>query len=397
MTNRERMLAAVRGEPVDRLPFVPRLDFWHRAKKRDGTLPQGLEGLNLVEIADRLGVGCYWVIPDYTDCRDPLDMLDYTLGIYRLNALLFEPSLGGDVERRVYNRGREKVVEYHTPAGSIRTATIFTDEMLDAGASVPWRTEHPIQKPEDFDVVGYIFAHAHVASRVERYQAQLDAIGDRGIVVAPVCGSACPIHHIMRELMTVEQFFYALQDYPEKVYCLAERMEPYYEAVKEVCASSGAEVLLLGGNYDDAITYPPFFKRHILPPLRAYAEKLHQRGKFLMTHTDGENRRLIPLYLETSFDVADSVCPYPMTSVRLEDLLEAFAGRIAIMGGIPSVILCRDSASEDRFRAFMTDLLARYARQPRFILGVSDMVTADVEWDRLRYIVDSLDAAGALS
>lgn len=388
MTNRERMLATIRGEAPDHLPFVPRLDFWHRAKKRDGTLPPELESLNLIEIADRLGVGCYWVIPDYTERPGPLDMLDYGLGIFRLPTILFEPSLEGDVERRVYDRGREKVVEYHTPVGSIRTATVFTDEMLDAGASVPWRTEHAIEKPEDFDVVGYIFSHARVASRVERYSAQLDAIGERGIVVCWASGSACPIHHILRELMPVEQFFYALNDYPEKVFRLAEQMEPYYEAIKDTCAQSAAEVILLGGNYDDAITFPPFFKKHILPPLRGYAEKLHARGKFLMTHTDGENRRLVPLYLETGFDVADSVCPAPMTSLRLDELIDAFAGRITIMGGIPSVLLCRDSASELNFRRFVDDLLARYASQPRFILGVSDMVTADVEWDRLRYVCD---------
>jgi uroporphyrinogen decarboxylase-like protein len=391
MTDRERMLAAIRGEAPDRIPFVPRLDFWYRARERNGSFPAGLEGLSLQEIADRLGVGQYAVIPDFTERTDELDMLDFALGLHRTPTLLYEPVLH-NVERRVISSGRETIVEYATPVGSIRTATVLTDEMLDAGASIPWCTEHPIQKPEDFAVVGYIYSQLEVAPRLERYLEQRLEMGDRGLVVAWLSGSACPIHAILRELMPVEQFFYALNDYPDKVHALAEQMEPFYHRLREIGAASDAEVVYLGGNYDDAITYPPFFERHILPPLRDYAKELHGRGKYLLTHTDGENRRLIPLYLETGFDIADSVCPAPMTRMTVEQLLGAFEGRITLMGGVASVMLCPDSVSDERFRRSIDELVERFGRHPRFILGVSDMVTADADWDRLRYIVDRLPA-----
>ena len=88
------------------------------------------------------------------------------------------------------------------------------------------------------------------------------------------------------------------------------------------------------------------------------------------------------------FDIADSLCPYPMTRCRLEEIREAFADRITIWGGIPSILLCPDKASLDEFRQFIDDLLARYGHQSHFVLGVSDMVTADADWDRVRYIAD---------
>jgi hypothetical protein len=160
--------------------------------------------------------------------------------------------------------------------------------------------------------------------------------------------------------------------------------------MKEIAADSPAEIILLGANYDDSITYPRFFERHILPPLRDYAARLHVRGKYLMTHTDGENRRLLPLYVEAGFDIADSVCPYPMTQLRLEEIYAAFAGRITIWGGIPSTLLCRDSTSEEEFRRTIDELVARYPGQSRLILGVSDMVTADADWDRLCYITEKV-------
>ncbi len=385
MTDRERILAAIRGEPVDRLPWVPRLEFWYRAHTRRGTMPAHLRGLSLNQVIERLGVGYYAVVPDCTDKGHELDMIDRALGIYNLPVLPYKATLQ-NVERRILKRGKENVVEYHTPVGSIRLADLMTEEMLDGGASISYIMEHALQKPQDWEVVGYIFDNVKVEPQLEGYRAKRAEAGDRGIVIAYTSGTACPMHHIMKDLMPVEQFYFALHDHPAWVERLAKRIQPFFDQIQQCAAASPAEVVLLGGNYDDAITYPPFFAQHILPPLRDYAQLLHSRGKYLMTHTDGENRRLLPLYLETGFDVADSVCPYPMTSCRLDELLEAFAGRIIIWGGIPSVLLCADSASDADFRRFIDELIERHGRRTRFILGVSDMVTAEAEWDRLQYI-----------
>jgi hypothetical protein len=319
-------------------------------------------------------------------------MLDRALGIFRLPVLPYEVRLEG-VERRVLRRGRETVIEYYTPAGSIRTATIFTDEMLDAGASVPWTTEHAIREPRDFEVAGYIFSHLKVEPQFEGYLARRAEVGERGVVVGYLAGTACPMQHIMKELMPLEQFFFALHDCPEKVHRLAERMEPFCQRLKEIGAQGPAEVLLLGGNYDDSITYPPFFEKYILPPLRDYAELLHGKGKFLMTHTDGENRRLLPLYRRAGFDIADSVCPSPMTRLMLEEIRAAFADCITIWGGIPSILLCSSSTPREEFERSIDRLVERYAGQSRFVLGVSDMVTADAEFDRLEYITEKVNEA----
>ncbi len=233
MTERERVLAAIRGEVPDRLPWLPRLEFWRRAKLRDGTLPAKLRSLDLVELAKKLGVGCYQVVPDFTDWESETDMADQALGLCRLPVLVYENTLEG-VDRKVSRSGGETIVEYHTPAGSIRTRTVFTEQMLAAGASIPWTMEHAIQKPEDFEVVGYIFSHLKVEPRLEGYLARREQVGERGIVVAFLCGTACPMHHIMKELMPIDQFFFALHDYPEKVEKLVEQMEPCYQRMKEI-------------------------------------------------------------------------------------------------------------------------------------------------------------------
>lgn len=388
MTYRERVLAAIRGELPDHIPFVPRLEFWYRARRLNNTLPSELRSLSLPEIINRLGVGYYATVPDFTNFSGD-EMADRALGIFGLAVLPYKVKFEG-IDRHVETDGRKTVVEYRTPVGNIRTSTIFTDEMLAAGASDPWISEHAIKEPRDFEPVGYIFSHLKVEPQLAGYLAQREEVGDRGIVVGYACIAASPMHHIMARLMGMEPFFYALHDYPTEVERLAEQIEPFYQKVKTASAESPAEVILLGGNYDDSITHPKFFKQYILPSLHDYAEVLHGKGKYLMTHTDGENRRLLPLYLEAGFDIADSVCPYPMTRCRIEEIVDAFAGRITIWGGIPAILLNPENATFNEFSQFIDNLIECYGRESHFVLGVSDMVTADADWDRLRYIADKV-------
>jgi hypothetical protein len=391
MTHRERILTAIRGEVPDRLPWVPRLEFWHRARLRQGTLPPELCSLTLTEITERLGVGCYSSIPDFTDVANADAMIDRALGILHHPVLPYRVTLE-NVDRRVIQRGQETVVEYHTPLGSIRTCMVFTEEMLNSGVSVPWTVAHAIRAPRDFEVVGYIMSHLRIEPQGQGYLARRQEVGERGLAVALVQGTACPIQYIMRELMPLDQFFYALHDYPEKVHRLAEQIEPFFQQTQTIGAESPAEVLMLGGNYDDSITYPSFFEKYFFPALRDYAAVLHRRGKYLMTHTDGENQRLFPLYRRAGFDIADSVCPYPMTRCRLEEIRVNFGDHVTIWGGIPSTLLCASSTPEDEFRRSIDETIERYAHESHFILGVSDMVTADCEWDRLQYITEKVAA-----
>src|ERR1039457_1128565 len=81
MTHRERMLAAIRGEPTDRLPWAPRMDLWCIAHRARGTLPRKFQGLDTAGIADVLGVACHAVRADFTVARDPRDFMLRGLGI----------------------------------------------------------------------------------------------------------------------------------------------------------------------------------------------------------------------------------------------------------------------------------------------------------------------------
>ena len=79
-----------------------------------------------------------------------------------------------------------------------------------------------------------------------------------------------------------------------------------------------------------------------------------------------------------------------MTRCRLDEIRAHFGDRVTIWGGIPSTLLCASSTPEDEFRRSIDEIVQRYQHQSRFVLGVSDMVTADCEWDRLQYITEKV-------
>ena len=396
MTDRERMLRAARGEWADRLPFAPRLDLWHNANVRRKTLPPayGPEATTS-QIADDLGVAHHRIIPEFLKTRTPDDTVDRGLGIYRLRGLAYRAELTG-VDRVARSEDGSTVVEYHTPVGSVSCRMTLTEEMLESGASISWIDEHVIKRPEDYRVVGHIFRNIRLTADYDNYRRFQAEVGDRGLAVAHGIGSASPVQHLMRDLVDGTQFYYELADHPKEVRQLCEDMAPFYEQLVRILAGSPAEAVMMGANYDDTITYPPLFKEHILPWLQRWAEILHAGGKIFMSHCDGENESLLDLLAASGIDVAESVCAPPMVQCTLGAMRRAFAGKITIFGGVPSVALLEDSMSEEEFEAHMRRLFAEIAPGDRFILGVSDMVPPDAKWDRLVRVARMVEDWGAL-
>lgn len=382
MTFKERMLAAVRGEGVDELPWAPRLDLWYRANSRAGTLPGQYRGASLREIVEDMGVGMHAVVPDFRDLRGPEDEVDRALGIYNLKSMPYGTVLE-NVERVARYEGDTTKVEYLTPAGRLTTRVLYDERMREAGVSLTHVSEHLIKSVDDFEAAGYLFENAGVLPNYEGYSEFASEVGDRGLAVGFVSLAASPMHLIQRELMPLDQFFYAMHDCPEALARLAERIEVYWRQVMDVAVNCPAEVIFVGANYDASVTHPPFFREHILPWLQTYSKALHERGKYLLTHTDGENTGLLQCYLDAETDVADSICPAPMTKLSFGEVREAFAGRVTIMGGIPSIALLKSSMSDYEFDAFLDDFFLQIGSGDRLILGISDTTPPGADFGRL--------------
>jgi hypothetical protein len=396
MTIKERMLKAARGEWADQLPWVPRIDLWHNSNSMSGTLPPLFkQDASLDAVADYIGGGYHKIVPEFLKIRSLEDNIDRGIGVYRLWGMAYRPELVG-VEREVKKEGDITIVTYHTPIGSVSCKILYSEEMKRAGASITWITEHIIKDPKDYKVVGYIFKNIKILPDYDNYLEFQKKVGDKGFAAAFANLSASPMHHIMKEFLDATKFYLEMYDHPKEMQCLCEDMEPYFDQIFRVLADSPAEVIFSGANYDEMITYPPFFRDHIMPHIQKLADMLHPKGKLLLSHCDGENKGLLDLIPESGMDIAEAICPQPMTKVTIAEIIKAFKGKVTIFGGVPSVALLEVSMSDEEFEIFMKNLFKEIAPGDRFILGISDTTPPDAKFERLLRITEMVNEWGTL-
>jgi len=220
----------------------------------------------------------------------PEDILHRALGLYNFKQSAYTSRFSPEVEICVEDREGGQVIDYHTPVGSIRTVGGLTEAMQRAGASLGWTQEHAVTGPADYKVVGYIFENLEVSPNYEGAQAYLEEVGDCGVVaVGGASLGASPMHHIQKEFLDPTQFFYEYEDNYAHMAELSEKVGVYFDKALRVIEEGPGDVVLWGGNYDDMLTYPPYFEQEILPWLQKVSERMSERGKNLATHPSGKN------------------------------------------------------------------------------------------------------------
>ena len=184
MTPKERILAALKGQPTDTLPFIPRLDIWYNANSRNGTLPAPYQHATLREMVDDLGLGYHAIIPDFKDFTDPEEGdLDVGLGIYHLKNHPYRIKLHN--VKRTYERSGDGIlkVKYETPKGDITTTVVHSQDMKKNGITLYVIKEHAIKSMDDYPAMKYIFDNMEVIPDYENYtRFQQEFIQDLSLI-----------------------------------------------------------------------------------------------------------------------------------------------------------------------------------------------------------------------
>lgn len=384
MTHEERIMAAIRGEAVDRLPFVPRLDLWYQGNKNQGTLPDKYKNASLIDIVDDLDIGYHCTVPNFSTIEDPMDSAHVCLGIYKTKSVFYYVDV--DVEYTVTRDGGETTTVYQTPYGPLTAKTYLDDAMVTAGINQPHITKPAVEDVIDYKKIAYIFDHITVKPRYDYYYRMKEPIGDRGPVVGFQYEGGSPMHGLLKEMSKFERFW---EDYFEEIEAMEECCESIRRVTRDmlkVMADSPCDILYVGANYDYMVTNPRFFAKYVTDDLRWSSDYLHSKGKFCLTHTDGENKGLLDEYVKAHVDIADSVCPSPMTAVSLAEHRAAFDGKICIWGGIASISVLENSMSEYDFEKYVDDTLQQCGDGRKLILSVADSVPPGAKWSRIEYL-----------
>jgi corrinoid protein of di/trimethylamine methyltransferase len=396
MTHRQRLLAAVRGDMPDHLPYAPRIDLWFNANSLNGTLPQRHRGRTRDEIALSEGWALHKVVADHLHQPDPDAMLHRALGVHYMKEYVAHFTFTDRIKIDVQREGNRTRIRYTTAKGSITTSTVYSQEMRRSGTSVPWIEEHAVKTPYDLKVLAGIFENMDVVANYEAFKAHQAEVGENGLPVTAFTVAAGPVHHIQKYFLDATEFFHYYRDHQPEILYLADVLAPLYEKALRVVAGSPAEVIQWGSNFDDMLTFAPMFAKHFVPWIRKAKEVLSPIGIRILCHTDGENRGLMDLLHESGMDVAEAVCPAPMTKVSIQEYYRRWSDRITIFGGVPSNLLLPQLTPEKDFQDFMDGLFSGIGAGARFILGVADTTPPDADFERLVRIGDMVREKGRL-
>jgi hypothetical protein len=391
MSIRQQMRSILRGDAAGQLPFAPRLDLWYAAKRWADDLPEPYHEESLEEICRREGWGIYRLAPDFRDlCDRKADWPWTALGIFRAAETLYDISLTDQVEMTIRDLGQRMHVTFDTPKGPLTAELELTDKMVSYGITFPHTTKKIATSPDEFERLGSLFENIVLTPDTSGYEQSVAEIGEDGLVASWAVEIASPMNLVQRYLFDTVDFFYLyMDDYPALV-SLCERVAHYYDQVIAIYAGSDVEFISWGANYDDTITYPPFFEKEIMPWLKKAADTFHAKGKLVLSHTDGENQKLMDLIKESGIDCAESICPHPQTKLHFHEYYEAWGDRLKIAGGIPTDFFMPGTATTGDLVRYLEYVQDTVTPKGGFIPGVVDAFSPLADFDRLRIARDFL-------
>ncbi|MCL5998091.1 MAG: uroporphyrinogen decarboxylase family protein [Chloroflexi bacterium] len=365
MNHRDCALAAMRGQPVDHIPFIARMDLWFNYHHNLGTLPQPYQHASLWDLQRDMGIGIMgfgaWDIPFYKLVHRDVDVTQ-------------------SVDAA---RGGLTVTQYHTPYGTLNCRDVMAAELHEAAGSGA-RVEYPFKSEADYDALQFLIEHTAVVENFGAYGRFVDAIGGDGVAL-PQCGHL-PAHQLMIKFMGYERFYLEWHDHPDRVEKLIAALAAQYTQVLQLATVCPIEAVEVGGNYDEHMTPPRVFDALFAPLYREARERLSARGKVLVVHGDGEMRVLLEKLRDCGVQVVEAFTPRPMTSIDVATTRRLWQGRVAMWGGVASTVLT-DVYTDDEFEQYLQALFAAVAPGDRFILGFGDNVPTDALFGRIQRLV----------
>lgn len=374
--DREAVLAVYRGQAPGQAVWQPRLYYWYYANRLRNRLPAGYAGPSLCDAYERLIAPHEGVVPADLASLSLLDV-HRALGAsprYPCEVLglpLFEEQCDTHhvrVSSTIDGPRTTTVIE--TPHGTLRRVQ---HHVVD---------REPLIKSVD-DLRALRFALEHTSFRLlpESFAVAEREFGDDGPVQAFFVKS--PFQRFLIEWAGMENAVYMIHDDTNAVEAFLDFVSEWDDQVYHELCVSPIPILNFGENLHAAVTSPALYRRYLLPYYQKRTDELHAAGKRCSIHADGDLKPILPLLVESGFDAIEAPTPKPQGDVTLEELAEAFAGRLIVQDGLPATAFLPSFPEEELVR-LAHRLLELF--WPRVIPGISDELPPGADIGRVQRI-----------
>lgn len=346
MRSRERLLAAIKGQPIDHVPWSPFLAYYWEH------LPPEVTKMGQFAYLRQMGA-------------DPLLRGFHHLVKYNWN----------HCQRTERIVGNEQFVTLDTPVGQLRERYIYSP------AGNTWfLAEHPVKDAEDFKILQYLHEDLTMEPDFETYLEDRASCGQDALLLPTVgVASKTAFQSLVEHWVGTEQLAYILADEPETVEeCLAVMQSRDEENVK-LSLQSGADGYIFWEDSSTTNISPSMFDVYTAPEINRWGDLIHREGGLLVHHACGLLNKLIPSMAKTNIDAIESITPPPTGNLPLQDTAAMLPERIALIGGLDPVRFLNCTVEEICGDA--TDLL-RDLKHRRFVLANADSCPPDVAYEK---------------
>lgn len=375
MTNRERIICAMKGGTPDRVPAAPDISnmipcrltgkpFWEIYYRNNPPLWKAY-----ISAARHFGIDG-WFTYGQLDYKYPVEI---------------------PVRSRLVSESRERVIvryTYGTPKGELSEVVTYPSD------NPPTHVEKLIKDLKtDFDKFAYLL-QTPVGYDGEIFARQKKELGEYGIMCVT---AAAPGLHTLVDYYDggLQEMTYALYDYPE---IFEELIDIFHKRIVRECEmaiDAGADSILTGGSGSITLASPELWRRFSLPTIKEQTHMCRQAGVISGIHSCGLEMYIVETCAnETELDYINPLEIPPMGDSTLKSAREKAGSRLCLMGNLntPELML-RGTPDEVRLESLRAVLDA--GQNGAFVLSTGDQCGRDTPDGNLRAMVDAMEQFGS--
>ncbi|MHA1522232.1 MAG: uroporphyrinogen decarboxylase family protein [Promethearchaeota archaeon] len=263
------------------------------------------------------------------------------------------------------NKPHEISGEIKTPVG---TDKFFAKmDSMDLTEMLPWFPQDGffIKTLEDYEIFRHLIEDTEYTPDYENVVGFQQIIGNYGIVPTFV-----PKSPFQSMIMLMGPHRLAIDYYTHR-----KEFDELYNAiykkeleVYKIAAESPAEVIWGPDNVTGLITSPKFFKEYSLKFYNEVADIFHKHDKIYVVHMDGELKCLADLIAETRIDAIESFTPPPVGDFTIKEARKKWKDKV-IWSNFPEPVCLQ---GQKAVIETTQNMLEEAAPGNNFMLGVSE-------------------------
>lgn len=389
MNKRERILAMLRGEKPDKLPWCADLAYWIDYLNDEKLMPaKYLESeANSANEKLSMGLAAPFNSPGLLQLHRDLDVGFYLQGYFPFD-VTYDDTVKVETVFEDVKDGQIRTITVTTPVGTMEEVWEYRFSTHSWGPK-----HHMVKGVEDIPKLKYLYEHTTYVPNYKTAEERVPLVDGIGVVLVYI--PKAPIMEMIALRAGIETVVNMLVDDEEAFEDLLQVMEKKHDEACEIALKAPAECIMCPDNLSSGSIGRNLYRKYDMPYAKKWTARIREAGKYSFVHLDGTLNPLLTDVCEAGYDVIEGLTPKPMGDIDYEDM-RPLASRDAILWGcIPSNIFDPDYPDE-AFDAYVIKLIKQMVEDGRSVLSVGDQVVPRTKAERIMRVNELVEQYGTM-